>query len=44
MMGRLASDRDKFFYEFRLHDHVPSDHLLRRIESRFESLVTRLEA
>ena len=31
MMGRLANDQDKFFYDFRLEDHVPSDHLLRRI-------------
>ena len=33
MMGRLASDQDKFFYEFRLDDHVLSDHLLRRIDA-----------
>ncbi len=33
MMGRLESDQDKFFYEFRLDDLVPSDHLLRRIDA-----------
>jgi transposase len=33
MMGRLASDQDKFFYDFRLEDHVPPDHLLRRIDA-----------
>jgi transposase len=33
MMGRLESDQDKFFYDFRLDDHVPSDHLLRRIDA-----------
>ncbi|MDH5750419.1 MAG: transposase [Rhodospirillales bacterium] len=31
MMGRLASDQGKFFYDFSLEDHVPGDHLLRRI-------------
>ena len=33
MMGRLANDQDKFFYDFHLEDHVPSDHLLRRIDA-----------
>ena len=33
MMGRLASDQGKFFYDFCLDDHVPSDHLLRRIDA-----------
>ena len=33
MMGRLASDQSKFFYDFHLDDHVPSDHLLRRIDA-----------
>jgi len=33
MMGQLAGDQDKFFYDFRLDDHVPSDHLLRRIDA-----------
>ena len=32
MMGRLASDQDRLFYDFRLQDHVPADHLLRRID------------
>ena len=33
MMGRLANDQAKFFYDFHLEDHVPSDHLLRRIDA-----------
>ena len=32
MMGRFASDQGKFFYNFHLEDHVPADHLLRRID------------
>ena len=31
MMGRQISDQASFFYEFRLDDRTPSDHLLRRI-------------
>lgn len=30
-MGRLSGDQDKFFYDFDLNEHVPRDHLLRRI-------------
>ena len=33
MKGRLASDQSKFFYDFHLDGHVPSDHLLRRIDA-----------
>ena len=33
MMGRLANDQDKFFHDFSLEDHVPSEHLLRRIDA-----------
>jgi transposase len=33
MMGRLTSDQGKFFYDFSLDDHVPCDHLLRRIDA-----------
>src|SRR5438045_2642584 len=31
MMGRQIGDQASFFYEFRLDDRVPKDHLLRRI-------------
>ena len=33
MMGRLASDQGRFFYDFCLEDHVPADHVLRRIDA-----------
>jgi transposase len=32
MMGRLTSDQGRFFYDFSLEDHIPADHLLRRID------------
>jgi transposase len=38
MMGRQIGDQASFFYEFRLDDRVPKDHLLRRI-NRFLSPV-----
>jgi len=31
MMGRQSSDQASLFYEFRLDDRIPKDHLLRRI-------------
>jgi transposase len=32
MMGRQSADQRRFFYDFCLEDHVPADHLLRRID------------
>ena len=32
MMGRQSTDQRRFFYDFCLEDHVPADHLLRRID------------
>ena len=32
MMGRQAGAQDQLFYSFNLDDHVPTDHLLRRID------------
>jgi transposase len=32
MMGRRRSDQASLFYEFRLDDRVPKDHLLRRVD------------
>jgi transposase len=32
MMGRQRRNQGKLFYEFRLDDRVPKDHLLRRID------------
>jgi hypothetical protein len=31
MMGRQSGDQASLFYEFRLEDRIPKDHLLRRI-------------
>ena len=33
MMGLLADDQGKFFYDFHLDDHVPTDHLLCGIDA-----------
>ena len=40
MMGELPKDQGTLFYDFCLEDHVPKDHLLRRIDQflDFESL------
>ena len=32
MMGRQRRDQGKLFYEFRLDDRIPPNHLLRRID------------
>ena len=32
MMGQQAGVQDRLFYSFNLEDHVPADHLLRRID------------
>jgi transposase len=32
MMGRRRRDQSRLFYEFRLDDHIPQNHLLRRID------------
>ena len=31
MMGRQSADQASLFYEFRLEDRIPKNHLLRRI-------------
>jgi transposase len=36
MMGRLKSDQGQLFYEFRLSDAVPEDHLVRRIDTALD--------
>ena len=45
MMGRLAA-QEQLFCQFRLEDHVPADHLLRRIDGLldFGSLRPRFAA
>jgi transposase len=32
MMGRQRRDQSKLFYQFRLEDRIPTNHLLRRID------------
>ena len=32
MMGTKSGDQDRLFYSFNLDEHVPADHLLRRID------------
>jgi hypothetical protein len=44
MMGRQSA-QEQLFYEFRLEDHIPHDHLLRQIDAvlrfdRVRSLLT----
>src|SRR5512144_3250279 len=36
MMGRLKSDQGQLFYEFRLCDAVPEDHLVRKIDTALD--------
>ena len=36
MMGRLKSDQGQLFYEFRLGDAVPQDHLVRKIDTALD--------
>lgn len=32
MMGQLLSGQARLFYSFNLEDHIPANHLLRRID------------
>ena len=45
MMGRLAV-QEALFYRFRIEDHVPPDHLLRRIDRvlNFDAIRSQLAA
>ena len=40
MMGRRCGDQASLFYEFRLEDRIPKDHLLRRIDGFVTPVVT----
>ena len=44
MMGRQETDQRRLFYDFCLDDHVPADHMLRRIDRflDFEEIRARL--
>ena len=33
MMGRLERDQEQLFYEYRLDDLVPADHLARQVDA-----------
>lgn len=44
MMGRQIGDQASFFYEFRLDDRVPKDHLLRRINRFLSPVLSDLHA
>ena len=37
MMGRLKHEQEQLFYEFRLDDVIPGDHLVREIRRRARS-------
>jgi len=41
MMGRQSADQRRFFYDFCLEDHVPADHLLRRIDGVLDLIEVR---
>ncbi|GJM01351.1 MAG: hypothetical protein DHS20C07_30300 [Methyloligella sp.] len=45
MMMRLQSEPDQLFYDFCLNDHVPEDHLLRKIDRflNFDDLRQKLK-
>jgi hypothetical protein len=36
MTGRLKRDQGELFYEFRLGDVIPEDHLVRRIDAALD--------
>lgn len=36
MMGRLESGQDRLFYDFRLEDQVPGNHLVRKLDALLE--------
>src|SRR3954470_7688809 len=40
MMGRRSGDQASLFYEFRLEDRVPKNHLLRRINASVTAALT----
>jgi transposase len=42
MMGRHTADQGTFFYEFRLEERVPEQHLLRRINAVIATVLSGL--
>src|SRR5216117_663080 len=43
MMGRLKSEQTQLFYQFKLDDAVPEDHLVRKIDATFDLYWLRSE-
>ncbi len=43
MMGRLERDQEQFFYEYRLDDLVPADHLVRKVDAVLDLSCLRAE-
>lgn len=43
-MGRQTADQGRLFYEFRLEDHVPTNHLLRRINGYVAAALSDLHS
>ena len=41
MMGRQSADPGRFFYDFCIEGHVPSDHVLRRIDGVLDLIEAR---
>ena len=44
MLGRRDRDQGKLFYEFKLDDMIPKDHLLRRMDVFVSAVLTDLHA
>ena len=44
MMGRQTGDQASLFYEFRLEDRIPKEHLLRRIDVFMTSVLGGVRA
>jgi len=43
MMGRLETDREQFFYSYRLDELVPADHLVRKLDAVLDLSWVRAE-
>jgi hypothetical protein len=44
MLGRRDRDQGKLFYEFKVDDMIPKDHLLRRMDVFVSAVLTDLHA
>ena len=41
MMGRLEAGQERLFYDFRLEDQVPANHLVRKLDALLDFEVIR---